>query len=97
MSDNLRSNWTTEALLTRLPGLRRIDDGGDLLAFRVAGYLLSRAAYVYLYGEDPDLIHYDIEDESIEGCEWDNTIERGSVRSVEELRSILWRWLQVAG
>ncbi len=97
MSDNLRSNWSTEGLLARLPGLRRVDDGGDLLAFRVAGTSPARAAYVYLYGEDPDLIHYDLEDEAIEGGQWDGAVECGSARSVEELRSVLWRWLYPQG
>jgi hypothetical protein len=97
VKDNLRSNWTIEGLLTRLPAFRRVDDRGDGLAFRVAGVSPTRTAYVYLYGEDPDLIHYDLEDESVENGEWDHAVERGSVGSVEELCVVLQRWLRPVG
>jgi hypothetical protein len=50
MADALHSNWTVAQVLAALQGLRRIDDGFDLLAFRVAGASPTRAVYVYLYG-----------------------------------------------
>lgn len=97
MSDPLRSNWSLDNLLAQLPGLRRVDDGGDLLAFRVAGLSPSRTAYVYLYGDDPALIHYDLEDPSIDDGEWDHAVERGSVASGERLRALLDDWLGILG
>ena len=92
MKDLLRTNWTIEALLAALGDFRRTDDGVDLLAFRVAGGS-RRSVYVYLYGDDPDLIHFDLEDESVESGEWDHAVERGSVSSVQDLRAMVVRWL----
>jgi len=93
-ADNLESNWTIGDILSRLPGYRRVDDGGDLLAFRITGFHGRRAAYVYLWGENPDLIHYDLEDPSVGSGEWDHAVGRGSLRSVEELDAVLRAFLR---
>jgi hypothetical protein len=93
MRDNLRSNWSVPQLLAGLRDFHRTDHGGDLLAFRLAGAAPQRSVYVYLYGEDPDLIHFDLEDESAETGEWDHAVRRGSARSAEELRAIVCAWL----
>jgi hypothetical protein len=93
MRDNLHSSWTIQEILAALPEFRRIDDGGDLLAFRLAGAIPHRSVYVYLYGDDPRLIHFDLEDESVETGEWDHAINRGSVRSLEDLRPQVRVWL----
>lgn len=93
MRDMLRTNWTIEPLVAALRDFRRTDDGTDLLAFRVAGRLPQRSVYVYLYGDNPDLINFDLEDEGVETGEWDHAVQRGSVRSVEELQKIVTRWL----
>jgi hypothetical protein len=93
MRNILRSNWTIPPLLAALNGYDRTDDGTDLRAFRVVGEDPQRSAYVYLYGEDPDLIHFDLEDESVETGEWDHAVRRGSVRSVDDLRTVVAAWL----
>jgi len=93
MKDLLRTNWTIEPLLAALHDFQRTDDGVDLLAFRVAGSMPQRSAYVYLYGDNPDLINFDLEDESVETGEWDHAVQRGSVRSIPDLRAIVVRWL----
>lgn len=93
MEDHLSSNWSALGLLAALIEFRRIDDGSDLLAFRLAGEIPQRSVYVYLYGEDPAAIHFDLEDESEIG-EWDQAVKRGAVRSVAELRTVLHGWLQ---
>jgi hypothetical protein len=97
VEDDLRSDWTVEGLLAELPGFRRADDGSDLLAFRLVGNTPARSAYVYLYGGDPGLIHFDLEDESAETGRWDHAVRRGSARSLEELRGVIGPWLQGAG
>src|SRR5262245_24763703 len=96
MKDKLRSNWSVSALLAELPAFRRVDGGADLLAFRLAGAVPQRSVYVYLYGEDPSLIHFDLEDESAETGQWDHAVRSGSVRSVEELRTVVGSWLNGA-
>jgi hypothetical protein len=63
----------------------------------VAGAHLTRAAYIYLYGGDPYLISFDLEDEAINSNEWDCTVRRGEVRSLEELRDIVLGWLAGVG
>jgi hypothetical protein len=93
MRDLLRTNWTIEPLLAALRDFRRVDDGTDLLAFRVAATGRQRSVYVYLYGGDPDLINFDLEDESVETEEWDHAVERGSVGTIDDLRAIVIRWL----
>lgn len=93
MRNLLRTNWTIEPLLEALRDFRRTDDGTDLLAFRVAGDTPQRSVYVYLYGNDPDLINFDLEDDSVETGEWDHAVERGSVRSIDDLRAFVVRWL----
>jgi hypothetical protein len=83
-------------LLAELRGFRRVDDGSDLLAFRLVGVFPQRSVYVYLYGENPDLIHYDLDDASAETGQWDHAVRRGSARSVEELREVVGSWLNRA-
>ena len=97
MPNNLHSNWSVPELLAGLRHFRRADDGSDLLAFRVVGDFPHRAVFVYLYGKDPDLIHFDLEDESRETRNWDHAVRRGSVRSLEELRSVVASWLPRCG
>lgn len=92
MTDKLRSNWEINDLLQHLPEYRHQDVGG-LLEYRLAGSHPTRTAYVYLYGENPNLIHYDLEDPTVDTGEWDHAVERGSVSSVEDLKSVLSRWL----
>ena len=96
MSDFLKSNWSvSELYLTAgLSGYERVDDGTDLLAFRVTGSVPYRFAYIYLYGPDPDSIYFDLEDESAETDEWDNAVVRGSVHSSQELFRALAEWLR---
>ncbi len=96
MRDNLRSNWSVPELLVELRDFRRADEGADLLAFRLVGALPQRSVYVYLYGENPELIHFDLEDESVPTGQWDHAVRRGSARSVEELREVVGSWLQGA-
>jgi hypothetical protein len=93
MADPLDSNWTVPQVLAALPGLRRVDDGDDLLAFRVAGACLTRTAYVYLYGGTPELISFDLEDEAVETGEWDHAVQRGQTRSLAELRAVVSEFL----
>ena len=93
MSDKLRTNWTIEPLVAALRDFRRTDDGTDLLAFRVADRVPRRSVYVYLYGDDPDRINFDLEDLGVETREWDHAVQRGSARSIEELRSVVARWI----
>ncbi len=95
MTDNLRSNWKMDDLLQQLSAYR-LQDVGGLLEHRLAGCHSTRTAYIYLYGEDPNLIHYDLEDAAAQTNEWDHAIERGSVSSVENLRTVLQRWLVTA-
>ena len=96
VQDNLRSHWSVPELLAQLPDFRRVDDGSDLLAFRLAGAFPHRSVYVYLYGENPDLIHYDLEDESAPTEQWDHAVRRGSACSVGELREVVGSWLNRA-
>src|SRR6266851_3437008 len=95
MADKLRSNWKLDDLLQHLSAYRYYDVGG-LLECRLGGINPTRTAYVYLYGEDPNLIHYDLEDESAQTDEWDHAVERGSVSSIDDLKAVLRRWLDVA-
>lgn len=93
MSDRLRSNWSVPRLLAALPHLKRLDDGTDLLACRLSGTVLNRSLYLYLYGDDPGLIHFDLEDASADRAEWDGAVERGGVRTLAELQTIASHWL----
>jgi hypothetical protein len=93
MADALHSNWTVPQVLAALPGLRRLDDGSDLLAFRVAGASPSRTVYVYLYGGTPDLVSFDLEDEAVETGEWHHAVRRGRTDSLAELREVVSGWL----
>jgi hypothetical protein len=93
MGNNLRSNWSVRNLLAELSEFQRTDDAGDNLAFRLVGAIPDRSVYVYLYGEDPDLIHFDLEDNSIATGEWDHAVRRDSVGTVAELRVIVCDWL----
>src|SRR4051794_33659701 len=93
MQDQPRSIWSAPELLEALPGYSRCDDGTDLLAFRLAGTVPQRFVYVYLYGDAPDLINYDLEDRSAATVEWDYTVQRGSARTANELRVVVRCWL----
>jgi hypothetical protein len=88
------SNWSVQGLLAGLAGYRRVDRGGELLAFRVAGGSASRSVYVYLYGEDPAAIHFDLEDATPIRPGWDQPPERGSVRSAGDLALVVRWWLR---
>jgi hypothetical protein len=83
-------------VLAGLPGVRRMDDGSDLLAFRAAGATPSRAVYVYLYGADANVIWFDLEDEAAGSREWDHAVERGQARTLAELRHKVLGWLGMA-
>lgn len=89
MVDPLHSNWTVPQVFAALSGLRRVDDGSD----RVTGVSPTRSGYVYLYGGNPDLISFDLEDDAVETGEWDHAIRRGQTRSLDELRAVLSAWL----
>ncbi|WP_144043587.1 hypothetical protein [Rhodopirellula baltica] len=91
--DPLSSNWTIEEVLKALPDVDRVDELGDMLAFRVAGTHATRTAYVYLYCNDLDTISYDLEDESVDNGEWDHAVNRGTTESLEELRQVVYLWL----
>jgi hypothetical protein len=93
MGDMLRSNWSITVLLTALHEFRRSDDGVDLLAFRLEGAIPGHSAYIYLYGDDPNLIHFDLEDAATTD-QWDHAVRRGDVRSIEELQGVIRGWLQ---
>lgn len=90
---SLESKWHIDELLESLANVQRIDDGGDLLAFRVAGTHPARSAYVYLYGDDPAAIHYDLEDASQGAAEWDQAVHRGDVWTTQDLSDVVHRWL----
>jgi hypothetical protein len=49
--------------------------------------------YIYLYGGQPDLIHFDLEDPTSNGNEWDAAIGRGSTRTTERLLEVAHMWL----
>ncbi len=93
MADSLDTNWALDEVLAAISGVRRVDDGVDLLAFRVAGASPTRTAYVYLYGSDPDTISFDLEDEAADTGEWDHAVRRGETRSLAELRDVVLDWL----
>lgn len=95
MDKALYSIWTVPQVLAALPRLRRLDDGSDLLAVRVAGASPTRTAYIYLYGGDPDVISFDLEDETAESGEWDQAVRRGEARSLAELRAQVFGWLEI--
>jgi hypothetical protein len=94
MDDALHSNWTVSQVLAALRGVRRVDGGSDLLAFRVAGASPTRTAYVYLFGSDPGLISFDLEDQAAEIGEWDKAVQRGQTRSLAELAEVVSGWLE---
>jgi hypothetical protein len=95
IADVLRSNWTVPQVLAALPGVRRVDDGSDLLAFRVAGASPTRRVSVYMYSGDPDLISFDLEDEAADTGAWDHAVRRGVTRSLVELRDVILDWLAI--
>ena len=47
------SQYSVHGRLAKLSGYRRVDRGGEMLAFRVAGDSPARSVYIYLYGDDP--------------------------------------------
>jgi hypothetical protein len=87
------SNWTVHGLLDKLPGYRRVDRGGELLAFRVAGDSPTRTVYIYLYGDDPSAIHFDLEDSTPARSGYDQPPEHGSVWSAGDLALVVRWWL----
>jgi hypothetical protein len=93
MADALDSNWSVPQLLAALPDVRRVDDGADLLAFRIAGESPSRTVYVYLYGGDPGRISFDLEAPTATTGEWDHAVRRGETRSLTELQQVVSGWL----
>jgi hypothetical protein len=97
VQDNLRSNWSVSELLAELRDFRRVDDGSDLLAFRLIGSYPQRSVYVYLFGENPDLIHFDLEDEFAQTGQWDHAVRRGWAGSVVELQEVVGSWLGEQG
>lgn len=94
MKKTMGSTWTVAGLAHCLREYRRIDDGTDNLSLSIEGDFPHRSVYIYLYGEDPDLIHYDLEDMSIDNGSWDHAVRRGSARSIEELRWIINDWVR---
>ena len=88
------SKWSVPGLLARLSGYRRVDQGREALAFRVVGDSPMRSVYVYLYGDDPDAIHFDLEDttEQLPGLE--QPPEHGSVWSDGDLALVVRWWLR---
>lgn len=93
MRDRLQSNGSVPQILEALQGYTRCDDGVDLLAFRLSGVVRHRRVYVYLYGDDPDLIHFDLEDRSAASEALDYAVRRGAVRSTDELLAVVRLWL----
>jgi len=89
------SFWTIAGVAKCLGEFRRIDDGSDFLALCVAGDCPHRTAYIYLYGEAPESIHFDLQDASVENGSWDHVVRKGSARSIDELRSHLTDWFRV--
>lgn len=92
-ADFLRSNWNIDELLGELEEYERVDDEVDLLAFRIASASSARTMYIYLYGNDPGLIRFDLEDPTAKGAEWDAAVGRGSARTTERLLAIARAWL----
>jgi hypothetical protein len=92
-ADTLQSDWDVRELLAELAQYTRADDGSDLLAFRIKGSSSARTMYIYLYGGQPDLIHFDLEDPTSNGNEWDAAIGRGSTRTTERLLEVAHMWL----
>lgn len=93
MADALHSKWTIPQVLAAFPDVVRVDSGGDLLAARVRGSIPTRTVYLYLYGNDPDAISFDLED-AADTTTWDHAVQRGQVRSLSELREIVTGWLE---
>jgi hypothetical protein len=87
------SRWSVHGLLTTLNGYRRVDRGSEALAFRVVGDSPARSVYVYLYGDDPAAIHFDLEDSTELRPGWDQPPERGSVWSAGDLALVVRWWL----
>jgi hypothetical protein len=88
-----RSNWDVRDLLSELAQYRRIDDGADPMAFRIRSSSSARTMYVYLYGGQPDLIHFDLEDPSSPSVEWDAAVGRGSAKTKGRLLEVARTWL----
>lgn len=87
------SLYSVHGLLAKLPGYRRVDRGGEVLAFRVAGDSPARSVYIYLYGDDPAAIHFDLEDSTELRPGWNQPPERGSVWSAGDLALVVRWWL----
>jgi len=94
-NDPLQSNWSIPEVLAAVPNYRRTDDGVDLLACRIAGEHEGRAVYLFLYGADPDSIHYDLEESTaVTNERWDGATESGSVNNLAVLPVIVRQWLE---
>jgi hypothetical protein len=89
----LRSNWTVLGLMAKLPGFRRVDPGGDPLAFRLAGGLPGRMVTIRLSVQEPTVIAFDLEDRYAVRPAWDEGCEHGTVDSVGDLALVLRHWL----
>ncbi len=87
------SNWTIEEVLAVLREYPRLDDGVDQLALRVGSRSSDRAMYVYLYGLNPAQIHFDLEDMAAGSEQWDGSVARGSVTTVDRLALVAREWL----
>jgi hypothetical protein len=90
-----RSNWTVSGLLSQLPPFRRVDGGGDELAFRLACDTPGRTAYVYLSPDEPAAIHFCLEDSDARDHDWCGSGECGCVGSAADLSLVLRWWLAV--
>jgi hypothetical protein len=93
LADALRSNWEAQDLLSELARYPRADDGTDRMAFRIKSTSSARTMYVYLYGGQPDLIHFDLEDPTSDAVEWDAAVGRGSAGTKERLLEVAHLWL----
>lgn len=87
------SQWSVPGLLAKLSGFRRVDRGDEMLAFRVVGDVPDRSVYIYLYGDDPAAIHFDLEESTELRPGWDQPPEHGSVWSAGDLALVVRWWL----
>ncbi|MBL8740106.1 MAG: hypothetical protein JNK04_03395 [Myxococcales bacterium] len=92
-----KSSWHVDQLLAALSQFDRIDDAADDLAFRIGAPSAQRTMYVHLYGGDPWLIHFDLEDPTQAPTSWDHRISSGAVEDVESLRTMAEAWLVHGG
>lgn len=96
-SPPFRSSWAIDKILHLFSGYQRVDDGTDTLAARVVSNSSNRRMYFYLYGEDPALIHFDLEDPDADTHEWDGAVGRGTVKNPANLLTVARTWLDTGG